>query len=797
MVQITKMRLPTCAEYSLLAETTNCDNKIMHWEGIYSWCQDANLALTPYHAARGYYFARRWDDIHDATRSARVGFRPTFEVQSSDSLGPDGTVITVGTLYMNDQPIRNGIIHDYIPGAKIELREALEDENYQLRAIRAGDVLIADRVMLRNISWNDIQEALGGNKPAAQPVNLGKMRLPTCAEYDLLAYAAKEDNNIMHWRDIFSWCQDADPNWVSYRAVRGFYSARHWSHYSATNRNVYVGFRPTFEFPDPDILGPDGAIVMVGTLYMNGKPVKVPQHPVWNGDIPNYVPGAKLELQEALDAPAYQVKAIRVGNVLIADRVLLKNISWNDCKGEVYHAETAPECSAPTKEMTPQIKSVRLPTSDEWDKMIDVMIGVNSRVHWKGTSSWCLEADPVYHDRRVVRGGYAGRHAAYSGKKSRAISTGFRPRFEVQDLGAIQNGDTVVVGTLFMNGIPVLANHSGSKSIPEYIPGARLEFREPVDDPRYHVKAIKVGCALIADRVLLRNISWDDLDKLGFCGNTDEIPKRDIKAKKMRLPTCAEYDLLADTAKEDNEIMHWQNMFSWCQDARPCCPSSRVVRGSRSTRYQSSCIAANRYVDVGFRPAFDILATDALGPDGTVVTVGTLYMAGEPVKVPLNPTWDGDILDYTPGAKLELREALDDSAYQVNAIRVGDILIVDRVLLKNISWEDLHEQGFCGSAHNTISKGETTMKSNATIICLDDERYGSCAIACSRENEEKVRNFLVKRYSEWFAKCEGMVGVSPWNNIVDAIRDMKELLGDENLQFLGGCTITRVPTYDF
>ena len=75
---------------------------------------------------------------------------------------------------------------------------------------------------------------------------------------------------------------------------------------------------------------PDGTIVTAGTLYMNGMPVKVPLDATCNGDIPSYIHGARLELREAVDAPAYQVKAIKVGDILISDRVLLRNISWND-----------------------------------------------------------------------------------------------------------------------------------------------------------------------------------------------------------------------------------------------------------------------------------------------------------------------------------------------------------------------------------------------------------------------------------------------------------------------------------
>ena len=170
---------------------------------------------------------------------------------------------------------------------------------------------------------------------------------------------------------------------------------------------------------------------------------------------------------------------------------------------------------------------------------------------------------------------------------------------------------------------------------------------------------------------------------------------------KIRLPTCTEYDQLADTVKEDNSVMYWKDMFSWCQDTASDCASTRAVRGYRSARYWGIDGAAGRGVYVGFRPAFEILDPDPMLSDGAILTVGTLYMDGHPVRTPQNPTCRGDIPDYIPGAELELREALDDADYQVRAIKVGSILIADRVLLKNIDcfsaagvWVCQAESGF-------------------------------------------------------------------------------------------------------
>ena len=169
----------------------------------------------------------------------------------------------------------------------------------------------------------------------------------------------------------------------------------------------------------------------------------------------------------------------------------------------------------------------------------------------------------------------------------------------------------------------------------------------------------------------------------------------DDAPESVRLPTCEEWDCLADIVDERNDVMHWQGMLSWCEDADPAGASARAVRGRVSARHWDYNDATIRNVGIGFRPVLDALALDTLVPDGATVMIGTLYMDDQPVKVPRNPTEDGDIPDYIPGAKLVMGAPIQDAAYQVQAIKVGNVLIADRVLLKNISLEDLHEQGIC------------------------------------------------------------------------------------------------------
>lgn len=170
------------------------------------------------------------------------------------------------------------------------------------------------------------------------------MRIPTVKEYDRLTELTGGDNAKMHWKDIFSWTDDTEdefclPTWA--RAARGCYSARRWNYYGVAHRGVAVGFRPALDILGTDDLAADleeGTAIVIGTLYMDGQPIRVPQNPTSSGDIARYKPGAALELGAPMANAAYQVTGIRVGNALIADRVLLCSISFDDiCKIDSPH----------------------------------------------------------------------------------------------------------------------------------------------------------------------------------------------------------------------------------------------------------------------------------------------------------------------------------------------------------------------------------------------------------------------------------------------------------------------------
>lgn len=167
-----------------------------------------------------------------------------------------------------------------------------------------------------------------------------KMRIPTDQEWDQLVKVVRGKDEIAHWRDMGFWVEkfgeEITPELQEfhrnlgqeYQANRGFATAAACHYSPAYRRIVDIGFRPAFDFlpgiQPSDV--PEGSVIPAGTLYMNGKPVKVPQNPVYFGDIWPYGPATKLAFGPAEKDPAYVVHTI-----------LLSKISPKCCYG--YHMQ--------------------------------------------------------------------------------------------------------------------------------------------------------------------------------------------------------------------------------------------------------------------------------------------------------------------------------------------------------------------------------------------------------------------------------------------------------------------------
>lgn len=178
----------------------------------------------------------------------------------------------------------------------------------------------------------------------------------------------------------------------------------------------------------------------------------------------------------------------------------------------------------------------------------------------------------------------------------------------------------------------------------------------------------------------------------------------------VRLPTggsdkheCEnEWDDVLNRLGRKANSLHQNAMYSWCQDAPSGHPEYRIYRGaSRINRIWNHDEPTRRHALLGFRPIFIPLNATTLLPDssriarmqdGTQLNMGTLYSDGNALNNPVNPTSRGDIPDYLPGAALRIGNTHKSPYKQIRVIKCGDILIADRNLLKNISWDDLNRQ---------------------------------------------------------------------------------------------------------
>ena len=143
-------------------------------------------------------------------------------------------------------------------------------------------LFIANYNVTHTVSWNDLNTAgllfgkdyagggvnytlrapsVGSNSTGSGDTQRG---VPQSNEWDTMLN--KNSGYIQNWNAMYSWGQDAYS--TSYRAVRGYYSARIWDSDLATYSYPILGFRPVLEVLNSDTLGSDGMKVV--TLDLNG-----------------------------------------------------------------------------------------------------------------------------------------------------------------------------------------------------------------------------------------------------------------------------------------------------------------------------------------------------------------------------------------------------------------------------------------------------------------------------------------------------------------------------------------------
>ena len=230
------------------------------------------------------------NDSPDEQFSLTPGGRYYFDLsamnipETANGSLPDSTLHYVPFTYA-------GTIEAYKLTSAMATTEAYAQQNKY-----AHSLFVADYAVTHTVSWNGLNDeglifgknyASGGVDYTLRAPSVGsnatgsgdsQRGVPQSNEWDTMLN--KNSGYIKNWNGIYSWGQDTTRYNSSFRAVRGFISARLWGIDNAASSDPNVVFRPVLEILNPDTLGSDGLKVVTldlggGTLGNSSEDIQI------------------------------------------------------------------------------------------------------------------------------------------------------------------------------------------------------------------------------------------------------------------------------------------------------------------------------------------------------------------------------------------------------------------------------------------------------------------------------------------------------------------------------------------
>ena len=225
------------------------------------------------------------NDSPDEQFSLTPGGRYYFDLSAMNIPGTANGGNSDGAVSLPDTSLH------YVPFTYVGTIEAYKltsatvtTEEYAQQNKYPHSLFVADYAVTHTVSWDDLNTkslifgknyASGGVDYTLRAPSVGSNSTgsgesqhdtPSNNEWDRIL--DKNSGYIQNWNKMYSWGQDTSSAAESFRAYRGYNSARSWYYTSSSFRNVYVGFRPVLEVLNPDTLGSDGMKAV--TLDLNG-----------------------------------------------------------------------------------------------------------------------------------------------------------------------------------------------------------------------------------------------------------------------------------------------------------------------------------------------------------------------------------------------------------------------------------------------------------------------------------------------------------------------------------------------
>lgn len=182
-----------------------------------------------------------------------------YKAQStSNELYFGSLMVKGGIVQIPENPTYNG---DMIGYNRPDIMITDTKPGFEIKWLHLKDnIYICDRALINRVSWNTLKEA--GYVDGKEVTIDGKrclIRLMTGSdgskgsygkecdnEWDLFMDKYDEDNELTHYKDMYTWCKEVDCDYSGCRSIRGCGSARSYGR-GATSTYADIAFRPALE----------------------------------------------------------------------------------------------------------------------------------------------------------------------------------------------------------------------------------------------------------------------------------------------------------------------------------------------------------------------------------------------------------------------------------------------------------------------------------------------------------------------------------------------------------------------
>lgn len=170
-----------------------------------------------------------------------------------------------------------------------------------------------------------------------------------------------------------------------------------------------------------------------GQIYQDGIPQHVPTNPIVSGDFPTYFPSSNISILKDKGDAITWVKPNGM-NVFVADRVLVRAITWNDLNTQGF-ADGKEIVMNGWRFLCRMPRTVTNPGGDnEWDAILNATVKEDWLWHWKAMLFWesgiPSSMSKSRLKRKPIRGALSAQHTDELAPSDEDIGIGFRPVLE-------------------------------------------------------------------------------------------------------------------------------------------------------------------------------------------------------------------------------------------------------------------------------------------------------------------------------------------------------------------------------